>query len=105
MGVSGSGKTTVGRALARQFGWTFLDADDYHPATRRSHEETTWCWPARRSSTPTRTTSSNTTLSTFASKNKFNRKTDQMGYIITAYAVKLSKVTGALGSKNKRLVS
>lgn len=32
MGVSGSGKTTVGKALARQLGWTFLDADDYHPA-------------------------------------------------------------------------
>ena len=32
MGVSGSGKTTVGQALARELGWTFLDADDYHPA-------------------------------------------------------------------------
>ncbi|QEH31961.1 Thermoresistant gluconokinase [Aquisphaera giovannonii] len=32
MGVTGSGKTTVGRALAGQLGWTFCDADDYHPA-------------------------------------------------------------------------
>jgi gluconokinase len=32
MGVSGSGKTTVGRLLARALGWTFLDADDFHPA-------------------------------------------------------------------------
>ena len=32
MGVSGSGKTTVGRVLARELGWTFVDADDYHPA-------------------------------------------------------------------------
>ena len=32
MGVSGSGKTTVGKELARRLGWTFLDADDYHPA-------------------------------------------------------------------------
>lgn len=32
MGVSGSGKTTVGKALARQLGWTFVDADDFHPA-------------------------------------------------------------------------
>jgi gluconokinase len=31
MGVSGSGKTTVGKALARQLGWTFVDADDFHP--------------------------------------------------------------------------
>lgn len=30
MGVSGSGKSTVGRQLAQRLGWTFLDADDYH---------------------------------------------------------------------------
>ena len=32
MGVSGSGKTTVGRALAARLGWAFADADDYHSA-------------------------------------------------------------------------
>jgi gluconokinase len=32
MGVSGSGKTTVGKELARQLSWTFVDADDFHPA-------------------------------------------------------------------------
>lgn len=31
MGVSGSGKTTIGRAFADAMGWTFLDADDFHP--------------------------------------------------------------------------
>lgn len=31
MGVSGSGKTTVGRLLAATLGWPFLDADDLHP--------------------------------------------------------------------------
>jgi len=31
MGVSGSGKSTVGAALARALGWPFLDADDFHP--------------------------------------------------------------------------
>jgi gluconokinase len=30
MGVSGSGKTTVGRLLARRLEWAFLDADDFH---------------------------------------------------------------------------
>ena len=29
-GVTGSGKTTVGRALAARLGWTFHDADDLH---------------------------------------------------------------------------
>jgi carbohydrate kinase (thermoresistant glucokinase family) len=32
MGVSGSGKTVVGRRLAKRLGWRFLDADDVHPA-------------------------------------------------------------------------
>ena len=32
MGVSGSGKTTIGRALAERVGWAFRDADDYHGA-------------------------------------------------------------------------
>lgn len=31
MGVSGVGKTTVGAVLAERLGWTFHDADDYHP--------------------------------------------------------------------------
>lgn len=31
MGVSGSGKTTIGRSLARDLGWKFYDADDLHP--------------------------------------------------------------------------
>lgn len=35
MGVSGSGKTTVGKILAGQLGWTFVEGDDYHPAANR----------------------------------------------------------------------
>jgi gluconokinase len=31
MGVSGSGKTTVGAALAQRLGVPFADADDFHP--------------------------------------------------------------------------
>ena len=30
MGVTGSGKTTVGRLLAEDLGWTYADADDFH---------------------------------------------------------------------------
>lgn len=32
MGVAGSGKTTIGSALAAATGWVFLDADDFHTA-------------------------------------------------------------------------
>lgn len=32
MGVSGAGKSHVGRNLADRLGWRFADADDYHPA-------------------------------------------------------------------------
>jgi gluconokinase len=31
MGVSGSGKSTVGTALAMALGWPLIDADDLHP--------------------------------------------------------------------------
>ena len=31
MGVSGSGKTSVGKLLAVHLGWDFYDADDFHP--------------------------------------------------------------------------
>lgn len=32
MGVSGSGKSTVGRAAAQALGWAFVEGDDLHPA-------------------------------------------------------------------------
>ena len=32
MGVTGSGKTTLGARLSAALGWPFLDADDFHPA-------------------------------------------------------------------------
>jgi carbohydrate kinase (thermoresistant glucokinase family) len=32
MGVSGSGKSTVGAELSRKLGWPFRDADSFHPA-------------------------------------------------------------------------
>jgi gluconokinase len=32
MGVSGAGKTTVGRLLAADLGWTFQEGDDFHSA-------------------------------------------------------------------------
>ncbi len=32
MGVSGSGKTTIGKELAALLGWAFVEGDDFHPA-------------------------------------------------------------------------
>jgi gluconokinase len=36
MGVSGAGKSAVGRALARRLGWAFHDADDHHSAAAKA---------------------------------------------------------------------
>ncbi len=33
MGVSGSGKSTIGQTLAHRLGWTFEDGDRFHPAS------------------------------------------------------------------------
>jgi gluconokinase len=33
MGVSGAGKTTIGRGLAGRLGAAFVEGDDFHPAT------------------------------------------------------------------------
>jgi gluconokinase len=35
MGVTGSGKTTVGKLLAQRLKYNFLDADDFHSAANR----------------------------------------------------------------------
>lgn len=37
MGVSGSGKTTIARALAEAWPASFLDADDFHSPQARAH--------------------------------------------------------------------
>jgi len=52
MGVSGSGKTTIGTALAGRLGWPFLDGDDFHPpanvakmsAGKPLTDEDRWPW-------------------------------------------------------------
>jgi gluconokinase len=36
MGVSGAGKSLIGSALAAELGWSFVDADDLHPAVNVS---------------------------------------------------------------------
>ena len=36
MGVSGTGKTTLGNMLSAGTGWPFLDGDDFHPAANKA---------------------------------------------------------------------
>lgn len=36
MGVSGTGKTTLGKMLSADTGWPFLDGDDFHPAANKA---------------------------------------------------------------------
>src|ERR1051325_3871748 len=51
-GVSGAGKTTIGKLLARELGWRFIEADDFHPAAnvekmRKGHpliDKDRWPW-------------------------------------------------------------
>jgi gluconokinase len=54
-GVSGAGKTTVGRLLARELGWRFIEADDFHSVAniekmrsgRRLNDKDRWPWLER----------------------------------------------------------
>jgi gluconokinase len=36
IGVSGSGKTTIGRLLSKELDWPFFDGDDFHPEANLS---------------------------------------------------------------------
>ena len=55
MGVTGCGKTKVGTLLAKDCGWAFHDADDFHPAENVAKmksgvpltDDDRWPWLAR----------------------------------------------------------
>lgn len=52
MGVSGTGKSTVGGSLSDQLGLPFIDADDFHPEVNKAKmqsgtaltDEDRWPW-------------------------------------------------------------
>ena len=52
MGVSGSGKSTVGAALAQRLGVPFVDADDLHPAGQHRQDDARRGPRRRRTATP-----------------------------------------------------
>src|SRR5499427_673845 len=66
-GVSGAGKTTIGRLLAEQLGWRFYEADDFHPRAniekmRSGHpltDEDRWPWLERLREQMTRSLAAN----------------------------------------------
>ena len=35
MGVSGTGKTSLGKKLSQDTNWPFFDADDFHPQSNK----------------------------------------------------------------------
>jgi gluconokinase len=55
MGVSGAGKTRIGREVATCLGWTFIEGDDFHTEANRQKmasgtpltDEDRWPWLAR----------------------------------------------------------
>jgi len=55
LGVSGAGKTTIGKLLAHEVGWRFIEADDFHPAAnvakmrsgRPLTDQDRWLWLER----------------------------------------------------------
>lgn len=52
MGVSGCGKTSVARALEKQLGWPYAEADDFHPQANKDkmaagialNDDDRWPW-------------------------------------------------------------
>ncbi len=52
IGIAGSGKSTVGAALAEALGWQFYDGDEFHPEANREkivsgtplRDEDRWPW-------------------------------------------------------------
>ena len=63
MGVSGSGKSTIGERLAERLAWSYEDGDKFHPASNVAKmsagqpltDEDRWPWLRR---SPTRSTGS-----------------------------------------------
>jgi gluconokinase len=81
MGVTGAGKTTVGRLLAARLGWDFFDADDFHPASNiekiragqalNDHDRTPWLASLREAISEWRAMKRNVVLACSALKESY----------------------------------
>jgi gluconokinase len=89
MGVSGSGKSTIGAALAAALGWRLIDADDLHPPRNVAKmaagipltDDDRWPWLDRIVDTLRRTTAegANVILACSALKQRYRDRLAQAG--------------------------
>jgi gluconokinase len=89
MGVSGSGKSTTGAALAAALGWRLIDADDLHPPQNVAKmaagipltDDDRWPWLDRIVDTLRRTTAegANVILACSALKQRYRDRLAQAG--------------------------
>jgi gluconokinase len=89
MGVSGSGKSTIGAALAAALGWPLIDADDLHPPRNVAKmaagipltDDDRWPWLDRIVDTLRRTTAegANVILACSALKQRYRDRLAQAG--------------------------
>jgi len=106
-GVSGAGKTTVGKLLARSLGWHFVESDYFHPAAkiekmRIGHpltDEDRWPWLERLREQIKRsvTAEENAVLACSALKRAYRhrlRVSDEVKFVRGDYAVVEKQLRG-----------
>jgi len=107
MGVSGAGKTVVGQLLAEELGWSFYDADDFHPRsniekmTRREalsdEDRRPWLEALRALITQTLASGDNAILACSALKSEYRE------YLLVDPQVRLVYLKGSFSLIQQRL--
>jgi gluconokinase len=95
MGVTGSGKSTVGRLLARQLGWRFLEGDDFHSAANveklkrgeplSDADRKPWLEAIRQSIDAAIARSENAVIACSALKDSYRRMLEIPGQVVFVY--------------------
>ena len=110
-GVSGAGKTTVGKLLARELNWHFLEADDFHPTANIEKmrigdpltDEDRWPWLdcLRKQIAQSLSNGENAVLACSALKRSYRdrlRVNDEVKFIFFAATMRWSKSNCAIGT-------